>query len=115
MSAPVRLQLSRRKGFDLQALSRAVNGLECVSVARPGKWENRYVCGPAYQDEYCSFPAIDAPAAVALHREHLEGVLRLHHATGKDLLAPLRGRNLGCWCKAGDPCHADTYLELANR
>jgi len=27
MNAPVRLQLSRRKGFNLQALSLAVNGL----------------------------------------------------------------------------------------
>lgn len=28
MIAPVRLRLSRRKGFDLQALSRATNGIE---------------------------------------------------------------------------------------
>lgn len=37
MTKPVRLQLSRRKGFDLQALSIATNGLPAVSVARPGK------------------------------------------------------------------------------
>lgn len=37
---PVRLQLSRRKGFNLQALSLATNGLPAVSVAKPSKWGN---------------------------------------------------------------------------
>jgi hypothetical protein len=37
---PVRLQLSRKKGFNLQALSRATNGLEAVRVARPSRWGN---------------------------------------------------------------------------
>jgi hypothetical protein len=27
----------------------------------------------------------------------------------------LRGKNLACWCKPGQPCHADILLELANR
>ncbi|WIW52399.1 DUF4326 domain-containing protein [Mesorhizobium mediterraneum] len=26
----------------------------------------------------------------------------------------LRGKNLACWCKEGEPCHADVLLELAN-
>lgn len=26
----------------------------------------------------------------------------------------LRGKNLACWCKPGDPCHADVLLRLAN-
>lgn len=26
----------------------------------------------------------------------------------------LRGKNLGCWCKPGEPCHADVLLEIAN-
>lgn len=28
--------------------------------------------------------------------------------------AKLRGKNLACWCKPGDPCHADVLLEIAN-
>lgn len=31
-----------------------------------------------------------------------------------DLVKALRGKNLGCWCKIGEPCHADVLLELAN-
>jgi hypothetical protein len=30
-------------------------------------------------------------------------------------LAPLRGKNLACWCPLDGPCHADVLLELSNR
>jgi len=26
----------------------------------------------------------------------------------------LRGKNLACWCRLDQPCHADVLLELAN-
>lgn len=26
----------------------------------------------------------------------------------------LRGKDLACWCKEGDPCHADILLGIAN-
>lgn len=39
---PIRLQLSRKAGFDLQAVSRAANGLEGVNVARPSRWGNPF-------------------------------------------------------------------------
>ena len=42
MIHPIRLQLSRKKGFDLQAISRAANGLPAVNVARPSKWGNPF-------------------------------------------------------------------------
>jgi hypothetical protein len=29
-------------------------------------------------------------------------------------LAPLRGKNLACWCRLDAPCHADVLLKLAN-
>lgn len=29
-------------------------------------------------------------------------------------IAPLRGRDLVCWCPLDQPCHADVLLELAN-
>jgi hypothetical protein len=29
-------------------------------------------------------------------------------------LPALRGKNLACWCKLDDVCHADTLLKLAN-
>ncbi len=29
-------------------------------------------------------------------------------------LAPLRGKNLACWCALDEPCHADQLLIAAN-
>jgi hypothetical protein len=45
MTAPVRLRLSRARGFDLQAASRALNGLPALNVARPGPLGNPFVVG----------------------------------------------------------------------
>jgi hypothetical protein len=104
MSAtPVRLQLSRRKGFDLQAQSRARNGLPAARVSRPGKWGNPFQAG-----------ALGIPdAAEAVRRFRLDLLLRLSREP--DLLEPLRKKNLACWCRPGQPCHADVLLDLANR
>lgn len=27
-------------------------------------------------------------------------------------LEPLQGKNLACWCRPGQPCHADVLLDL---
>lgn len=27
----------------------------------------------------------------------------------------LRGKNLACWCKEGEPCHGDILLKMANK
>jgi hypothetical protein len=29
-------------------------------------------------------------------------------------ISELRGKDLACFCKIGDPCHADVLLEIAN-
>lgn len=134
MTKPVRLQLSRHKGFDLQALSRATNGLPAVKVTRPGLWGNAY---RVWQDPYEDGPnwhvsngpchygpfATQAQAtseAVRLHRKEatVEGPhnhrLKRPVPTQVDIIKALCGKNLACWCKPGAPCHADVLLELAN-
>ncbi len=42
MAQPVRLQLSRRAGFNLGRLSLETNGLHVVKVTRPGPWGNPF-------------------------------------------------------------------------
>ncbi len=41
-----------------------------------------------------------------------------HHELTASLTAArlpdLRGKNLACWCRLDQPCHADVLLELAN-
>lgn len=125
MTAPVRLQLSRAKGFNLQALSISTNGLPAVKVTRPGLYGNPFIHA-------------DVEAAVEAFRRHCQGGTQsFEMGPGKLQFAPgihpdslhwawpdwlrnkgipaIRGKNLACWCKPGTPCHADVLLELANR
>jgi hypothetical protein len=50
--------------------------------------------------------------AVSCHRRAF-----LHHllpVKPADARRELAGRDLGCWCREGTPCHGDTLLEAAN-
>lgn len=109
LSSPTRLQLSRRKGFDLQALSQATNGLPAVNVARPSRWGNDFKVGGNHS--YYGGPGFEKSSAeqcVALFR-------RMILSQPRAQLHLLRGKNLACWCQLDAPCHADVLLELANR
>lgn len=99
MTGPQRIQLSRRKGWRMPP--------NTVKVDRTTKWGNHYrPGGPVYRDK--GFGKVkDAAEAVDLFR-------RLIAPTMSDI-AHLRGKNLACWCKPGDPCHADILIEIANR
>ena len=89
---PERIQLSRRKGWRMPP--------NTVKVDRSTRWGNPFPACDRYTPE----------RSVALFRSHAEVNAR------KDAtwLAPLRGKNLACWCAPGKPCHADVLLELAN-
>jgi hypothetical protein len=83
---PQRIQLSRAKGWRMPE--------NTVKVDRTTKWGNPWTkensgrIDPALRFACETAPLMD--------------------------LSPLRGKNLACWCKLGDPCHADVLLELAN-
>lgn len=124
MTHPVRLQLSRAKGFNLQAHSRAGNGLPAVSVARPGRWGNPWPIGSWSAEQVVAFFRSAATGAqpIELYRGLIPGnkgqrdyaddvITRIRTLQIRDL----RGKNLACWCRADDPCHADVLLELANK
>lgn len=92
--APVRIRLSRKKGWRLPA--------NTVVVARPSKWGN-----PWKVDFW-----VPAETAVACFRKWLteqpEG-----RAIAEAAKVELKGKNLACWCRHA-PCHADVLLELVN-
>jgi hypothetical protein len=121
---PVRIQRKRTAGFNMQAASMAVNGLPCISVARPGRWGNPY-----------SVAIFGRELALRLFRNSVEGIwngdcvqglsLRLtaydaHHNFRKRLGAhplelihgELGGHNLACFCSLSEACHADVLLEI---
>ena len=60
MVEPVRMKLSRLRGFDLQAYSLRLNGLPAVNVARPTLYGNPFIHN-------------DAAVAVEAYRRHCDG------------------------------------------
>ena len=130
MTKPVRIQLRRTKGFRLQEVSRATNGLPAVNVARPSRWGNPFKPGEEYL--VTRFTEVDiatcwekeirvtAPNAEAV--KQLYGIALMSHEmreryglpSPEEIVRELRGKNLACWCKPGTPCHADVLLEMAN-
>jgi hypothetical protein len=112
---PARIQLSRRRGFDLQAASEAINGLPGYSVARPGKWGNPFTIADVAKELGIGRDAAQAEA-VDRHRRWMLGELKTDQLPPDRarIRAELAGLNLACWCRAGTPCHADTLIRLAN-
>lgn len=123
--SPVRLQLSRKKGFDLQRLSRETNGLPAVNCARPGRFGNPFLIATAIDSEYAN-KETSPSFVVECFRDWLGP-----SQSGRDWwqgpesdrrrtailsgLSDLRGKNLACWCAPAASCHCDVLLELSNR
>jgi hypothetical protein len=116
MTAPVRIQLSRKKGWRMPP--------NTVKVDRSTKWGNPFVigeCGIKNREEavrlfaylmagnLCiSLPKLpDGTWHTDRQQAYRKHVVRNRHH--------LRGKNLACWCPLDAPCHADVLLELANR
>jgi hypothetical protein len=93
---PRRIQLRRVKGWKMPA--------NTISVARPHKWGNPFRVGIHGTAEEC----------VELFAQDIGWI---NSRLGFDFadIAQLRGKNLACFCKLGEPCHADVLLELANQ
>lgn len=125
MITPVRLQLSRRKGFNLQALSQTTNGLPACKVTRPGLFGNPFgvtETRPAQQSvavfrrflrtwsdtkilEFIRFEDGTAAPLQGLGMIVLRNRIRAN-------IWHLRNHNPACWCGEGQPCHADVYIDL---
>ena len=115
---PERVQLSRAAGWRMPP--------NTVQVTRPGAWGNPFVVWFGadsfgvdrwhVSESSCHWPAPTKEAAQALAVEKFEAsaTKSTAHYGGATWLAPLRGKNLACWCKLGTPCHADVLLRLAN-
>lgn len=129
MTTPVRLRLSRRKGFNLQQHSIEINGLPAIKVTRPGLWGNPYKVGEIIKAGCFDPEVLSLEDCVALYRSAIWGqpvlipdaikwLARWKKKKDTELPAEciheLAGHNLACFCVLGRPCHADVLLELAN-
>src|SRR5882724_6431902 len=100
---PKRIQRKRTKGWKMLP--------NTVYVGRPTKWGNPF---------HIQFG--DRTRALSDFRRFLaardgdfqRSGRRFEGLYSADICAELRGKNLACWCKLSDPCHADVLLEIAN-
>ena len=101
MNEPKRIQRKRTKGWKMPE--------NTVSVTRPGRWGN------PFKFEYgCS-----DSETVAKYKSWIDGNQQLCLQVGEppkrtEIINNLRGKNLACFCKEGDPCHGDILLKIAN-
>lgn len=88
-----------------------------VSVCRPGRWGNPWRVGST---GWTVLPGgyIDGKPHEQLSVEECIDSFRnsVEHQLSEDpnYLVDLQGRDLACWCRLDQPCHADVLLELAN-
>lgn len=129
MSAPKRVQMTRNKPW------RAEHP-DAVIVDRRTKWGNPFKVGDRITPSHPHWPVVapshapwgvvrprgwqdfdvvDAEHAVALFRTYLDRTVVGGYTMTTHVQAELHRKDLACWCKPGDPCHADVLLELANQ
>ena len=116
MTTPVRIQRKRTKDFNLQAAS--PNGLPVVYVGRPTKWGNPFALvgpgRPAGEQFYDLHDLMTREGCVGAFREWLDETEE-GRMLAAEAVEELRGKNLACWCSLDDFCHADVWLEVANK
>lgn len=127
MTRPHRVQLQRTKDWRMPP--------NTISVARPGRYGNPIKVGAQCSVSvmgldglgYDVAAVICAHLAVSIFKSEWEAIWSAlveghpepadkHWAEGKwAMLRHLRGSNLACWCAPSEPCHADVWLDIANR
>lgn len=117
---PSRIQRKRTKGYKLPP--------NTTCVTRPGKYGNPFIIGHWYMGSdhrgVTGLPEImnahgwskieNAQQAVDRFRHYIEteGARSINSDVNK-LAIGLKGRNVACWCKEGDPCHGDVWIEYS--
>lgn len=101
---PRRIQRHRTKGWRMPP--------GAVYVGRPTMWGNRYQIGTWSNKLGREVQTVEE--AVQLYREIIWDDPTSPHMAGW-VREQLRGRDLCCWCRLDQPCHADVLLEIANR
>ena len=102
--SPRRIQLRRTKGW-----SKPDNA---VVVARPSRWGNPFPIGKTVT--YAGFGTVhvrDRAHAIELYRRLVAEAPPEWTSAAR---AALAGKDLACWCRLTDSCHADVLLAAVN-
>ncbi len=104
MTEPKRIQRKRTKGWKMPA--------GAVYVGRPTQWGNPFKVHAAIVGTTFG---LTREQAVAQYRHEIVrrngGVVGFNRWWASK---HLRGKDLACWCRLDQPCHADVLLEIAN-
>jgi hypothetical protein len=118
MTTPKRIQRKRTKGYKFPE--------GAVYVGRPTIWGNPWTEEATLKSGLFK-PECVRQVIVDQYRAWLGGhglnseeygiykTLENRRAEILRRLPELRGKDLACWCKEGEFCHADILLELANK
>lgn len=107
MTAPARIQLSRRKGWRMPP--------NTVKVDRTTKWGNPFVVGKHGTRAECVDLFTKMLAGyICISVDNANEQIAYRRMVKKDK-AELRGKNLACWCQPGVACHADVLLKLRQK
>lgn len=117
--SPQRIQRARTRGWRMP--------MGAVYVGRPTQWGNpftiRKLPWPPYRTahevryddswfgDFDDQLSAQEGAALMFEAALRDGSLLI---TPAEVRRKLRGRDLSCWCRVGDPCHADVLLDVAN-
>lgn len=109
MNAPRRIQLRRTKGWKMPP--------NTIKVDRSTPWGNPFVVGERCDrsEAVLHFNWLVMGPLTSYFGEACLERQRMWARHAREHLHELRGKNLACWCKEGDPCHADILLEITNR
>jgi len=88
---PKRIQRKRSKGWRMPA--------NTIYVGRPT------IFGNPFHGAFTNRRAVEL-----FQQSH-----QLTYLIESNMIEQLRGKNLACWCKLDEKCHADVLLEIANR
>lgn len=88
-----------------------------MKVDRTTRWGNPFFV--LDEDDYNSHLAAVSAFARALRKDggYISPAKRgrnIRLVTVEDIRRNLAGKNLACWCRLDEPCHADVLLRLAN-
>lgn len=117
---PIRVQLSRRKGWTMPP--------NTVKVDRSTRWGNPFDVRKygidrslrLYESLFTGWRPSNVAGlpdniAMLIYRAHCDWRRRLNERPRDWAHAELRGKNLACWCGLdADACHASVLLRIAN-
>ena len=107
---PRRIQLSRARGWRIPP--------NTVKVDRSTRFGNPFIVGRQGNAALCVYLyglLLGGYHCLSTGMECGRRQEAAYAAIKREGFKSLRGKNIACWCRLGEPCHGDLLLLLANR